>query len=52
MEPLAIYIDDLTEEAKEKVLKYFGLETPEEGNLDVFPLVILEAELQEKGERK
>jgi len=37
-EELEIYMDDLTEEARERVLKFLGIEKPEDLNLDVFPL--------------
>jgi len=38
---LEIFIDDLTEEAREEVLKFLGLKSPEEGNLDIFPVTTI-----------
>jgi len=40
-EELEIYFEDLDGEAKERVLKFLGLEKPEDLNLDVFPLAVL-----------
>jgi len=39
---LEIYFNDLNEKGKEKVLKFFGIKSPEELNLDVQPLFVLE----------
>jgi hypothetical protein len=38
---LEIYLSDLTPEAQKKVLKFLKINTPEEANLDVFPLFVL-----------
>lgn len=35
-----IYFDDLNEEKQEDILETAGIETAEEMNLDVFPLVV------------
>lgn len=41
---LEIYFSDLNDEAKQRVLDYFGVENSEEANLDIdlVPLVIIE----------
>ena len=39
---LEIYYEDLNEKGKEKVLKFFNINSPEELNLDVQPLFVLE----------
>jgi len=41
MEQIEIYFEDLNEEAKKKLLDFFGIKSPKEANLDVFPLVTL-----------
>ena len=43
MKTFEIYFDDLTEEAKQRLMESFGT-TPEEENWDLFPLAILERE--------
>jgi len=40
-EELEIYMDDLTEEAKERVLNFLDIEKPEDSNLDIFPLTTI-----------
>ena len=35
---LEIFLSDLTPEAQARVLRFLGIKTPEELNLDVFPL--------------
>ena len=35
---MEIYFSDLNEEAQKEVLEFYGLKTPQEGNLDVVPL--------------
>jgi hypothetical protein len=37
-----IYLHDLTPEAQAKVLKFLNAERPEDQNLDVFPLFVME----------
>ena len=41
---LPIMFDDLDGKAQEEVLRFYGLESPVEGNFDVFPLFVLELE--------
>jgi len=41
---LTIMLDDLNPEAQKVVLEFYGYKSPEEGNLDVVPLFILEKE--------
>lgn len=38
---MELYYEDLKEDAQKSVLKARGLETPEEGNLDVFPIAVI-----------
>jgi hypothetical protein len=40
-EEFEIMFDDLNEDAKKRLLDFYNLETPEEGNLDVMPIIIL-----------
>jgi len=40
-EELELYLDDLNEEAKRRVLEFLGVERPEDLNLDVLPLTII-----------
>ena len=42
---LEIYFSDLTEEAQKEVLKFYGIETEAEANLDTIPLFALEKEV-------
>jgi hypothetical protein len=44
-----VYLHDLKEEAQKKVLEALKLSSPEEGNLDVFPLFTLETDDEEEG---
>ena len=37
-----LYFRDLNEEAQKRLLKFLGISSPEEGNLDVVPLCVLE----------
>ena len=41
---LSIMLEDLNSKAQREVLKFYGYDSPEEGNLDVVPLFILEKE--------
>jgi len=43
---MEIWFSDLREEAQKKVLEALGLKSPEEGNLDVIPLFVLETEAE------
>mgnify|MGYP005832515897 CR=1 FL=1 len=43
MENLEIYFSDLTEDAQRRYLEFFGIETPEEANVDVVPIFELNA---------
>jgi len=43
-ETLTIMFDDLNSDAQEEVLEFYGYETAAEGNFDVVPLFVLEAE--------
>jgi len=38
---MEIYFDDLKEDKQEQILEGRGLESPEEGNLNVFPLATI-----------
>ena len=40
-ENFEIYFNDLTEEAKESFLKFLGIDSPEEGNFDTFPIALV-----------
>ena len=44
MNTFEITFDDLNEEAQREFLKFEGLENPQDGNYDVFPLAIVERE--------
>ena len=44
MDQLEIMFADLNEEAQKAVLEFFEIDTPEEGNMDLVPLFILEKE--------
>ena len=48
---LNIMLDDLNDEAQKEVLKFYGYETAEEGNLDVVPLFVLETDERERKEQ-
>ena len=39
---LEIYFEDLTEEKQEEVLEFMSITSPEDANLDVTPIMILE----------
>ena len=41
---MEIYFSDLNEDAQKAVLDFYELETPEDGNYDVFPICVLEHE--------
>ena len=43
-ETLTIMFDDLNSEAQKEVLEFYGYATAAEGNLDIMPLFVLEAE--------
>jgi len=43
VENLEIYFSDLTEDAQRRYLEFFGIETPEEANVDVVPIFELNA---------
>ena len=38
---LEIYFSDLNDEAKDKVIKFYGMDAADEGNWEVLPLAIL-----------
>jgi hypothetical protein len=38
MEEFEIYVRDLNKKAQRELLKFMGLRTAQEGNLDVFPI--------------
>jgi hypothetical protein len=44
MDQLEITFSDLNEDAQRVVLEFFGIDTPEKGNIDLIPLFILEKE--------
>jgi len=39
-----VYFKDLKEEVQKELLEFLGIESPEEENLDVVPLCVLERE--------
>jgi len=41
MSEMALYFDDLKPEAQRRVLRFLGLKSPEEANLDVSPIAII-----------
>jgi len=43
-ETLEIMFDDLNARARKEVLEFYGYDGPEDGNLDVVPLFVLEKE--------
>ena len=45
---LTIMLEDLNGKAQKGVLEFYGYDSPEEGNLDVVPLFVLEEEENEK----
>ena len=47
-ETLEIMFDDLDVKARKEVLEFYGYDSPEEGNLDVVPLFILEKQEQDR----
>ena len=49
-ETLTIMLEDLNSKAQKEVLEFYGYGSPEEGNLDVVPLFILEKEEQNQNE--
>ena len=40
---MEIFLDDLVPEKQKEVLRFLGMETPEEWNLDTFPLAVITA---------
>jgi len=44
---LDIMFDDLTEECQKRVLKHFGVSSPEEMNWDVFPFTSIPVDKEE-----
>lgn len=44
MKTLEIYFDDLTIPAQQEVLNLYGMESEADGNFEICPLCILEAE--------
>jgi hypothetical protein len=47
METFEIMFDDLNKQAQEQFLQFQGLDSPEDGNYDVFPIAVVELEEQE-----
>jgi hypothetical protein len=41
MPEMALYLRDLKPEAQRRVLRFLGLKSPEEGNLDIFPIATI-----------
>jgi hypothetical protein len=41
MSEMELYLRDLKPEAQRRVLRFLGLKSPEEGNLDVFPIATI-----------
>ena len=46
MKQFNIYFEDLNEQTQQEVLKFYRLESAEEGNLNLSPLCILEVEVE------
>ena len=44
MDSLEIYFHDLIKDTQTKVLKFYNLATPDDGNLDIVPIAILDVE--------
>lgn len=42
MATFELYFSDLTPDAQKRFLEFEGIETPEDGNYDVFPIDIME----------
>lgn len=40
---MEVFLDDLVPEKQKEVLRLLGLDTPEDGNLDTFPLAVITA---------
>ena len=49
METLELYFSDLTPEAQARVLEFYQIESPEDLNWDVVPLVTLERDGESEG---
>ena len=47
---LTIMLEDLNGKAQKEVLEFYGYDGPEEGNLDVVPLFVLEKEEESEKE--
>lgn len=47
---MEIFFSDLKKEAQKRVLELYNVSTPEEANLDVFPLVELVGDYDDEGE--
>ena len=45
-----IYFSDLHMEAQQEVLDFFGIEDSSDGNFDIQPLFVLEAEVDDEGQ--
>jgi hypothetical protein len=45
---LTIMLENLNSDAQKEVLEFYGYDNPEEGNLDIVPLFVLEKEDQER----
>jgi hypothetical protein len=41
MSEMELYLRDLKPEAQRRVLRFLGLKSPEDGNLDVFPIATI-----------
>jgi len=48
-ETLTIMLDDLNSKAQKEVLEFYGYKSPEDGNLDIVPLFVLEKESEKEG---
>jgi len=48
---MEIYLKDLKSEKQEQILKEFGLDCAEDGNLDISPLLIVEPDFVEVPKR-
>ena len=49
---LEIFFEDLNEETQKKVLAFFDVESEEEGNLNIIPLLALENDSEEENGEK
>jgi hypothetical protein len=46
--PIEIMFEDLVESKKREILKEIGIKKPEEMNWDIFPIAIIEVEMEDE----